>query len=72
MVACAARDDVHAVDEVELLEVIRSSSSMESAPFTEPSSKRVANDARLLVNLLQHEIGVSALFCHGQGPNRHA
>lgn len=67
MVACAARDDVHAVDEVKFLRCQIELVDGERAVH-EPSSKRVANDARLLVNLLQHEIGVSALFCQVKVP----
>ena len=61
MVARAARDDVHTVDEVELLrrqvELVDGERAVHKSP-----SERVADDARLLVDLLQHEIGVAALF----------
>ena len=61
MVACAARDDVHAIDEVEFLRCQIELVDGERAVH-KPPSKRVADDARLLVNLLQHEIGIAALF----------
>ena len=67
MVTRAARDDVHAVDEVELLRRQVKLVNGERAVH-EPPSKRVADDARLLVNLLQHKIGVSALFCQVKVP----
>ncbi len=32
------------------------------------TNQRVAHDARLLVNLLEHKVGITALFCHVQVP----
>ena len=61
VIARAARDDVHAVDEVELLgrqvELVDGKRAVH-----EPSGERVADDTRLLVDLLQHKVGVAALF----------
>ena len=61
MVARAACDDVHAVDEIELLGCHVELVDLEPTAH-EASGERIADDARLLVNLLEHEVGISALL----------
>ena len=67
MVRRAARDDVHAVDEVELLgrevQLVYGQMAVHQAP-----GQRVADDAGLLVDLLHHEVGVAALLGHVDVP----
>ena len=67
MVAGAARDDVNTVDEVELfngkVQLIDGKSTAHQT-----ARQRVADDARLLVDLLEHEVGVSALLGHVEVP----
>ena len=61
MVGGAARDNVDAIDQVELgrrhVQLVDDQRAGDQA-----AGQRIANDARLLVNLLQHEVGVPALF----------
>ena len=63
MVARAACNDVHAIDQIELF-----SCHIELVDFQMPAhqapSERVANDTRLLVNLLKHEVGIPAFLRH--------
>ena len=67
MVTRAARDDVHAVDEVELFK--REVQLVDGQrPVHETSRQRVADDAGLLVDLFQHEVGVAALLGHVEVP----
>ena len=67
MVAGAARDDVDAVDEVELFHgKVQLVDGKGAAHQT--ARKRVADDARLLVDLLEHEVGISALLGHVEVP----
>ena len=67
MVGRAAGDHVHAVDEVELLhgqiELVDRKRAVHEA-----TGQRVADDARLLVNLLEHEVGIAALLRHVDVP----
>ncbi len=41
---------------------------MSSSPAGQATHQRVAHDARLLVDLLQHKVGITALFGHVQVP----
>ena len=67
MVAGAARDDVNTVDEVELLHgKVQLIDGKGAAHQT--ARQRIADDARLLVDLLEHEVGVSALLGHVEVP----
>ena len=67
MVAGAARDDVNAIDEVELLHgKVQLIDGKGAAHQT--ARQRIADDARLLVDLLEHEVGVSALLGHVEVP----
>ena len=63
MVARAAGDHVDAVDEVELLVGEPQLVDIELAAVHAPH-ERVAYHARLLVDLLEHEVGVAALLRH--------
>ena len=67
MIRRAAGDDVHAVDKVELLQrevqLVDGQRAVHQAP-----RQRVADHARLLVDLLQHEVGVAALLGHIEIP----
>ncbi len=68
MVARAAGDDVDAIDEVELLEGEAQFVDVELAVGTHAAHQRVAHDARLLADLLEHEVGVAALLGHVDVP----
>ena len=61
MVGGAARDNVDAIDQVELgrrhVQLVDNQRASDQA-----AGQRIADDAGLLVNLLQHEVGVAALF----------
>ena len=61
MIGRAAGDHVHAIDEVELLgrqvKLVDRKRAVDQA-----SRQRVADDARLLVDLFEHEVGVAALL----------
>ncbi len=67
MVRRAAGDDVDAVDEVELLGREVELVDLQRAGGQAPG-QGVADDARLLVDLLEHEVGVAALLGHVQVP----
>ena len=68
MVAGAAGNDVDAVDVVELLERQAQLVDVELAGRRHAANQRVAHDARLLVDFLEHKVGVTALFGHVQVP----
>ena len=68
VIAGAASDHVDAVDVVELLERKAQLVDVELAGRRHTTDQRVAHDARLLVNLLEHKVGITALFCHVQVP----
>ena len=68
MVRSAARDDEDAVDVVELLEREPQLVDVELAGSRHAAHEGVAHDARLLVDLLEHEIGVAALLGHVEVP----
>ena len=68
MVAGTAGDDVDAVDVVEFLEGQAQLVDVELAGRRHTADQRVAHDARLLVDLLEHKVGVAALFGHIQIP----
>ena len=68
MVRSAARDDEDAVDVVELLERETELVDVELARRRHAAHEGVANDTRLLVDLLEHEIGVAALLGHVEVP----
>ena len=68
VVAGAAGDHVDAVDVVELLEGQAQLVDVELAGRRHTADQRVAHDARLLVDLLEHKVGVAALFGHVQIP----
>ena len=68
MIAGAASDHVDAVDVVELLERKAQLVDVELAGRRHTTDQRVAHDARLLVNFLEHKVGITALFCHVQVP----
>ena len=68
VIAGAASDHVDAVDVVELLERKAQLVDVELAGRRHTTNQRVAHDARLLVNLLEHKVGITALFCHVQVP----
>ena len=64
MVAGAAGDHVDAVDVVELLERKAQLVDVELAGRRHTTDQRVAHNARLLVDLLEHKVGVATLFGH--------
>ena len=68
MVAGAAGDHVDTVDVVELLEGQTQLINIELAGRRHTANQRVAHDARLLVDLLEHKVGIAALFGHVQIP----
>ena len=68
VIAGAASDHVDAVDVVELLERKAQLVDVELAGRRHTTDQRVAHDARLLVNLLEHKVGITALFRHVQVP----
>ena len=68
MIAGAAGDHVDAIDVVELLEGQAQLVDVELAGRRHTTDQRVAHDARLLVNLLEHKVGITALFGHVQIP----
>ena len=68
MIAGSASDHVDAVDVVELLERKAQLVDVELAGRRHTTDQRVAYDARLLVNLLEHKVGITALFGHVQVP----
>ena len=68
VVAGTAGDDVDTVDVVELLERKAQLVDVELAGRRHTADQRVAHDARLLVDLLEHEVGIAALFGHIQIP----
>lgn len=68
MIAGAAGDHVDTVDVVELLEGQAQLIDVELAGRRHTANQRVAHDARLLVNLLEHKVGIATLFGHVQIP----
>ena len=68
MVAGTAGNHVHAVDVVELLEGQAQLIDVELTGRRHTANQRVAHDARLLVDLFEHKVGVAALFGHVQIP----
>ena len=68
MIAGAAGDHVDTVDVVELLEGQAQLIDVELAGRRHTANQRVAHDARLLVDLLEHKVGIAALFGHIQIP----
>ena len=68
MIAGAAGDHVDTVDVVELLEGQAQLIDVELAGRRHTANQRVAHDARLLVDLLEHKVGIAALFGHVQIP----
>ena len=68
VVAGAAGNYVDAVDIVELLEGQAQLIDVELAGRRHTTNQCVAHDARLLVDLLEHKVGVAALFGHIQIP----
>ena len=68
MVAGAAGDHVDTVDVVELLERKAQLVDVELAGRRHTTDQRVAHDARLLMDLLEHKVGVATLFGHVQVP----
>ena len=68
MVAGTAGDDVDTVDVVEFLERKAQLVDVELAGRRHTADQRVAHDARLLVDLLEHKVGIAALFGHIQIP----
>ena len=64
VIAGAAGDHVDTVDVVELLEGQTQLVDIELAGRRHTANQRVAHDARLLVDLLEHKVGIAALFGH--------
>ena len=60
MIARAARDHVHAIDHVELLVRQAELVDVELPRGGKAAHQRVAHHARLLVDLLHHEVGIPA------------
>ena len=68
VIAGAAGDHVDAVDIVELLERKTQLVDIELTGGGHAANQGIAHDARLLVDLLEHKVGVTALFGHAQVP----
>ena len=68
VIASAASDHVDAVDVVEFLEGQAQLVDIELAGGGHTAHQRIAHDARLLVDFLEHKVGITALFCHVQVP----
>ena len=68
MEARTACDHVHAVDKVELLIGEAEFVDVELAGTGKAADKRVAHHARLLEDLLEHEVGIAALLRHVDVP----
>ena len=68
MIARAACDHVDAVDEVELLERKPELVDIELARGAHAAHERIAHDAGLLADLLEHEVGIAALLRHVHVP----
>ena len=68
MVAGAAGNHIHAVDIVELLERMAQLIDIELASGGHAANQGIAHHARLLVDLLEHKVGITALFGHVQIP----
>ena len=64
MVARATRDYAHAIDHVELLVRQAELVDVELPRGGKAAHQRVAHHARLLADLLHHEVGIPALFGH--------
>ena len=68
VVAGAAGNHIYAVDIVEFLERKAQLVDIELTGRGHAAHQRVAHHARLLVNLLEHKVGITALFGHVQVP----
>ena len=68
VIAGTAGDDVDTIDVVELLEGQAQLVDIKLTGGGHTADQRVAHDARLLVDLLEHKVGVAALFGHVQIP----
>ena len=68
VIAGSASDHVDAVDVVEFLERKAQLVDVELAGRRHTTDQRIAHDARLLVDLLEHKVGIAALFGHIQIP----
>ncbi len=68
MVAGAAGNHIYTVDIVEFLERKAQLVDIELTGRGHAAHQRVAHHARLLVNLLEHKVGITALFGHVQVP----
>lgn len=68
MIAGAAGDHVDTVDVVELLEGQAQLVDIELTGGGHAANQGIAHDARLLVDLLEHKVGIAALFGHIQIP----
>ena len=68
MIGGSAGDDIDAVDVIQLLKREAEPIDVDAAGGTQTPDKRVANDARLLVDLLEHEVRIARLLCHVDVP----
>ena len=68
MVAGAAGNHIHAVDIVELLERKAQLVDIELTGGGHAAHQGITHDARLLMDLLKHKVGITALFGHIQVP----
>ena len=70
VIAGAATDDEHLVDRTELVVGQAHLVEVEATVGQEPIAQRLADRLRLLVDLLEHEVGIAALLCLFEMPSR--